>query len=84
MTATSNPFVENRRGFIADIWERSVGRLYVMDDRGLRLLLHESELVPDGRDFDIALLRTFIDSAMAGRAQGFRRDSLHEALRRLA
>ena len=44
LTATSNPFTENRRGWIADILPDDI---YVMDDRGLRLLLHASELVPD-------------------------------------
>ena len=45
MTATSNPFTENRVGVIADTWVRGDVTLFILDDRGLRLVMHPSELV---------------------------------------
>ncbi len=44
MTASSDPFVENRKGVVAEVLDDD---LYVVSDRGLRLILHASELVSD-------------------------------------
>ena len=44
MTATSDPFVENRTGEIAEVLDDD---LYLFADRGLRLILHASELVSE-------------------------------------
>lgn len=49
MTATSDVFVENRRGEIADVLGDD---LYVLNDKGLRIVLHASELVPVPDDDD--------------------------------